>query len=198
MQVRTFSTQHPNTISGGVDFALELEQVRIARSAYAPQTTSGGSTTFGAASISVGARVIFKGGAVYVSSDAEKPAATRGRSTCEVTQINAQSWGVHDYHLISTDGGRVYGWVDLSNIEGCAQTGTAGTTNAGTQQVRSGSTAAVYHTVKKGDTVYALVNKYKTGKTVSWVINNNPGAFSRKGDARTLQIGKKLLMGYKR
>ena len=86
------------------------------------------------------------------------------------------------------------------DVLGCAQTGTSGTTNAGTQQVSSGSGSAVYHTVKKGDTVWALVNKkYKyLGKSESWVINNNPKAFSRKGDARTLQIGRKLLMGYKK
>lgn len=199
MQVRSFNTDHPNTNSGGADFSLELEQVRIAKSAYAPKKASSGST-FSAASIKVGSKVIFKGGPVYVASDAKKAAATRGRSTCKVTIINTRSWGVHDYHLISTDGGRVYGWVDFKNIEGCAQTGTSGTTNAGTQQVSSGSGSAVYHTVKKGDTVWALVNKkYKyLGKSESWVINNNPKAFSRKGDARTLQIGRKLLMGYKK
>ena len=93
----------------------------------------------------------------------------------------------------------VYGWVDKSNIEGVASTSTSGTTNAGTQQVKNGSGSAVYHTAKKGDTVWSLVNnKYKNlGKSVSWVINNNPKAFSRKGDATTLQIGARLLMGYK-
>ena len=35
------------------------------------------------------------------------------------------------------------------------------------------------------------------GSTVKWVIDNNPTAFTRKGDAKTLKIGAKLLMGYK-
>ena len=53
--------------------------------------------------------------------------------------------------------------------------------------------------VKKGDNVWTLVNKnYKElGSTVKWVIDNNPTAFTRKGDAKTLKIGAKLLMGYK-
>ena len=202
MQVRSFNTSHPNTNSGGADFSLDLVEVRIANSAYVPKKTSTTEKETAAKknpTISVGSIVVFKGGPVYVSSDAKKAAATRSRSTCRVTLISTKSWSVHQYHLISTDGKMVYGWVDKSNIEGVASTSTSGTTNAGTQQAKNGSGSAVYHTVKKGDTVWALVNnKYKNlGKSVSWVINNNPKAFSRKGDATTLQIGARLLMGYK-
>lgn len=70
---------------------------------------------------------------------------------------------------------------------------------AGTQQVSQGDGNAVYHTVQKGNTVYTLVNtNYKElGSTVQWVIDNNPDAFSRKGDPTTLKVGAKLLMGYK-
>lgn len=198
MQIRSFESDHPNTNSGGADFDMTLMQVRIAKSAYVPKKTSS-ATTKKVVEIKVGSKVVFRGGPVYVSSDATKAAATRGRSTCKVTKISTQPWSVHQYHLISTDGGKVYGWVDKSNIEGTQSTSTSGKTNAGTQQVKTGSGSAVYHTVKRGDTVWALVNnKYKhLGKSVSWVINNNPNAFSRKGDATTLQIGKKLLMGYK-
>lgn len=198
MQIRSFETEHPNTNNGGADFSMTLEQVRIAKSAYVPKKTSTGAAKKNV-TITVGAKVVFKGGGVYVSSDAKKAAATRGRSTCKVTKISTHSWSVHPYHLISTDGGKVYGWVDKANIEGVETTSTSGTTNAGTQQIKNGSGTAVYHTVKKGDTVWTLVNtKYKyLGKSVSWVINNNPKAFSRKGDATTLQIGKKLLMGYR-
>ncbi len=80
--------------------------------------------------------------------------------------------------------------------------------NVGTQQVSKGENKAVYHTVKKGDTVWTLVTKkYKTLKRDSskttnqhcnWVMNKNPKAFSRKGDFGTLQIGKKLLVGYRK
>lgn len=204
MQIRSFESEHPNTNSGGADFSMVLEQVRIAKSAYVPKPKkpkkpSTSATTSTPVPLYVGAIVVFKGGPVYVSSDAAKKAATRGRSTCKITIISTKSYSVHQYHLISTDGGRVYGWVDKSNIETTQTTSTSAKTNAGTQQVKSGSGTAVYHTVKKGDTVWTLVNKkYKhLGKSVSWVINNNPKAFSRKGDATTLQIGKKLLMGYK-
>lgn len=121
MIIRTFNTSHPNTNSGGADFEMELQEIRIAKSAYVPKTTT--ATTV----------------------------ATRAA------------------------------------------------TNAGTQQVSTGSGTAVYHEVKSGDTVWALVNKsYKhLGKTVQWVIDNNPAAFSKKGDASTLKVGARLLMGYK-
>lgn len=199
MQIRSFQSDHPNTNSGGADFSMVLEQVRIAKSSYVPKKTSAANSTKKPVTIKVGSKVVFKGGPVYVSSDAKKASATRSRSTCKVTKISTASYSVHQYHLISTDGGKVYGWVDKSKIEGTQSTSTSAKSNAGTQQVKNGSGSAVYHTVKKGDTVWTLVNKkYKNlGKSVSWVINNNPKAFSRKGDASTLQIGKKLLMGYK-
>lgn len=202
MQIRSFDSDHPNTNSGGADFSMELVQVRIAKSAYVPKKASTKEKEAAAkknVAITVGSKVIFKGGNVYVSSDAKKAAAKRGRSTCKVTKISLKAWSVHQYHLISTDGGKVYGWVDKANIEGVASTGTSGKTNAGTQQVKTGSKKAVYHTVKKGDTVWALVNnKYKhLGKSCKWVIDNNPKCFSRKGDATTLKVGSKLLMGYK-
>lgn len=201
MQIRSFDTNHPNTNSGGADFSMSLIQVRIAKSSYVPKKDNEKATAAknDTSTIKVGSIVVFKGGPVYVSSDAKKAAATRSRSTCKVTLISKESWSVHQYHLISTDGKKVYGWVDKANIECAESTGTNGKTNAGTQQVKTGSKKAVYHTVKKGDTVWALVNnKYKyLGKSCSWVISNNPKAFSRKGDATTLQIGKKLLMGYK-
>lgn len=75
------------------------------------------------------------------------------------------------------------------------------TSNAGTQQKEQKSTdSKVYHTVKKGDTVWDLVAKknapYKQyGFSCQEVMNKNPHAFSRKGDFRTLQIGKKLWVG---
>ncbi len=204
MQIRSFETSHPNTNSGGADFSMELTQVRIAKSAYVPKKESTKKKETAAKKpenieIKVGDKVVFKGGPVYKSSDAKKAAANRNRSTCKVTIINTRSWSVHSYHLISEDGGKVYGWVDKKNIEGTAATGTSGKTNAGTQQTKTGSKKAVYHTVKKGDTVWTLVNKkYKNlGKSVSWVIENSPDAFSRKGDATTLRTGRKLLMGYK-
>lgn len=204
LQIQTFDSEHDNKIWGGLRFTMKLKQVRIASSSYTPQkkppTTATAAAKIPQAVLVVGATVVFKGGPVYVSSDASKAAATRGRSTCKITIINTKSWAKHQYHLISSDGGMVYGWVDKANIEGVATSSTASKKNSGTQQVnKSKKTTAVYHKVKKGDTVYSLVTKkYKSlGKTTSWVISNNPKAFSRKGDPTTLKIGAKLLMGYK-
>lgn len=79
-----------------------------------------------------------------------------------------------------------------------------GNTNGGTQQVDKGDNEKVYHVVKKGDCVWNLVTKnYKTlgpkfptvMEKCNWVMEQNPYAFSRKGDFRTLQIGRKLLIG---
>lgn len=203
MQIQSFQRDKSYEVWGGYGFSMELKEVRIAKSAYTPKkatSTKKTTTANKSTEIKVGSIVVFKGGNVYVSSDAKKAAAKRNRSTCKVTKIVNYSWSTHKYHLISTDGGKVYGWVDKSNIEGIASTSTNAKTNGGTQQVNSKSGTAVYHTVKKGDTIWKLVNKnYKSlGKTCKWVIDNNPHAFSRKGDATTLQVGKKLLMGYKK
>lgn len=145
MQIRSLETSHPNTNSGGADFSMTLVQARIAKSAYVPKKSSTAKKEQAAkkntASIKVGEKVVFKGGSVYVSSDAKKAAATRGRSTCEVTKISTASWSVHQYHLISTDGGKVYGWVDEASIERVQSTSTSGKTNAGKQQVKTKTVA---------------------------------------------------------
>lgn len=200
MQIQSFDGDFDNKTWGGFVFSMSLKQVRIAKSSYTakkPTTTAQKADKKENPTLKVGATVVFKGGNVYKSSDATKAAAKRGRSTCKITIINSKSWSKHDYHLISKDGGKVYGWVDKANIEGVASSSTGSKENGGTQQVNKGKGKEVRHTVKRGDTVYALVNKYKTGKSCQWVIDNNPSAFSRKGDPTTLQIGKKLLMGYK-
>lgn len=142
--IQSFNTTHPNTVWGGAEFSMELIETRIAKSAYNPKkstnNTSNASNNNNASAptLKEGAIVVFKGGSVYVSSDAKKAAATRGRQTCKITKISNQSWSVHQYHLISTEKKypyNVYGWVDKANIEGTGSAGTAATTNAGTQQV---------------------------------------------------------------
>lgn len=197
LQIQSFPTTHPNTNAGGADFSMTLKEARIAKSSYTSASNKTASNSKNNPDLSVGATVVFTGGSVYVSSDATTPAATRGRSTCKITKINTRSWAKHPYHLISTDGKKVYGWVDKANIEGVTSNGKAATTNGGTQQVQSGKGTTVYHIVKKGDTVWGLVNTtYKSfGLTCQQLINNNPSAFTRKNDARTLQIGKKLWIG---
>jgi hypothetical protein len=79
--------------------------------------------------------------------------------------------------------------------------------SGGTQQVDKGENKNVYHTVKKGDCIWNLVTKqYKSLEPkyskimdkCNWVLKQNPSAFSRKGDFTTLQIGKKILIGYRK
>lgn len=71
--------------------------------------------------IEVGDVVQFKGGPVYISSMAENPTVTRGASKCKVTLKNNNA---HPLHLISEDGGRVYGWVNTEDVEGASAEGT--------------------------------------------------------------------------
>jgi hypothetical protein len=197
MQIRAFETKHPNTNNGGADFNMELVQVRIAKSAYVPKTVPMGENM----TIKVGSIVMFKGGSVYASSDAKKAAATRSRSKCKVTKISTASYSIHQYHLVSLDGKKVFGWVDKGLVLPTVTTSTSGKSNAGTQQTKSTTVkAAVYHTVKKGDTCFKLATvTYKSlGSTVDFIMKNNPKAFSRPGDATTLQVGKKILVGYKK
>ena len=75
------------------------------------------------------------------------------------------------------------------------------TNKTGTQQVKKQSKeTAVFHTVKKGDTIWDLVAApnapyKKYGLTCDDVMKMNPNAFSRSGDFRTLKIGAKLVIG---
>ena len=63
----------------------------------------------------VGDIVQFTGGGVYTSSAAHAPAHSRNQSRCKVTQIAAKAR--NQYHLISEDGGRVYGWVVSEDVK---------------------------------------------------------------------------------
>lgn len=164
MQIRSFQSDHPYTNHGGADFSMTLVEVRIAKSAYVPKKESEKEKEQAAkkeVEIKVGYTVIFKGGSVYVASDSTKPSATRGRSTCKCTKISKESWSVHQYHLQSTDGGKVYGWVDRSDIEGVVSTSTSGKTNAGTQQTKKKKVAAstASNVKKKTATVQKTVFK---------------------------------------
>lgn len=89
-----------------------------------------------------------------------------------------------------------------------APTSTAPTNHGGAQQIETGENTSVYHTVKAGDTVWGLVitgayksldPKYpKPADKCNLVMNQNPSAFSRQGDFGTLQVGKKILVGYRK
>ena len=123
MQIQSFNSRHSNKVAGGMEYDMELKQVRIAKNAY----------------------------------QAPKKSVAK---------------------------------------------------NAGTQQISKGDNEAVYHTVKKGECIWNLVTKtYKSLKRgdnndimsqCKWVMSKNPSAFSRKNDFTTLQIGKKILIGYRK
>lgn len=76
-----------------------------------------------------------------------------------------------------------------------------------TQQIDKGENENVYYTVVKGDCVWSLVitGPYKNLKPsyskpmdkCNWVMDQNPDAFSRPKDFKTLQIGKRILVGYR-
>lgn len=147
--ISSFNTTKDKSISGGANFDMELVEVRITKSAYDPSKQKAAEEKKQTINptLKAGATVVFKGGSVYVSSDATKAAATRGRSTCKIeipnsnsSPIRTESWAIHPIHLVSTDGGKVYGWVDKENIEGTGSSGTAPTTNSGTQQVTKKTT----------------------------------------------------------
>jgi hypothetical protein len=199
MQIASFSSSHPNTVANGFEFDMTLQEVRFASDSYenpdTPTSVSGISSNI--SNLQKGDTVVFKGGAVYKSSTAIKSVANRNRSVCTVSNIAKGK--AHPYHLISTDGEKVYGWVDEVNIENMPSNDTKSETSAGVQQIESDEDN-VYHTVKSGETVWQLVNKtYKSlGTTCAWVISNNPSAFSKQGDAKTLIVGSRLLMGTRR
>jgi hypothetical protein len=65
--------------------------------------------------------VQFTGGE-YVSADAAKAANTRPASRCKVTQT--ASSGKYPLHLVSEDGGKVFGWVAAVHVSAIEQTPT--------------------------------------------------------------------------
>lgn len=64
--------------------------------------------------IKKGDKVHFKGGPVYVSSDAAKPAAQRKEADCNCTIVNSNA---HPYCLTHYSGDMVCGWVNASDCE---------------------------------------------------------------------------------
>lgn len=74
-------------------------------------------------------------------------------------------------------------------------------------QASQGDNSKVYHTVVKGDCIWSLciTGPYKNLKPsyskpmdkCNWVMSQNQSAFSRRGDFRTLQIGRKIYVGYR-
>ena len=204
----SFNTKHPNTINGGCEFDMELKGLRVAAPSYVETQPLSETETVDAVAqpdpaenpvLEIGAKAVFKGGPVYVSPDASKAAAKRGRSTCTITNINQRDYAAHQYHLISDDGGNVYGWVDVTNIEGLAGDLVKPTRIIGMQQIEQGDNKNVYHLVRLGENVFDLVNEYKIyGATAEWVMENNPDAFDVPGDPQSLKADYNLWVGVRK
>lgn len=73
-------------------------------------------------------------------------------------------------------------------------------------QANQGNNSKVWHVVKKGECCWYYATKpYKNLKPTfptimkkcEWIMQQNPTAFSRKGDFRTLQIGRRICVGYR-
>ena len=147
----------------------------------------------------------YKADTILSQIEAIKKAGTlvtyNGRRAFTSMQITGFSTNVDN----SISGGYNYNMT----LQKCRIVSNAYTKDGGKQQVEKGENTDVYYTVKKGDCVAALVAEpnapYKNLKregaksgywgACNWVMEKNPSAFSKKGDFRTLQIGKKLLLG---
>lgn len=196
LQIKSFEHIYTHKNYGGADFTMTLKELKTAKSAYVKQDAT---VTTTSATPKENDYVIFLGGYVYASSDATTPSSKRSKgSKCQITKISTLSGAKHIYHLISTDckygsNKYVYGWVDANKVQSVSAY-TANLSNGGTQQVQETEKDIIYHTVKSGETIWGLVNNtYKSKKlSVSQVIEDNPQAFSTKGDPTTLQIGARL------
>lgn len=196
LQIQSFKDSYSHKNYGGADFTMTLVEIRITKSAYVAPTK----VTVTSKQMKVGDTVRFAGGYVYVSSDARYFAARRGSSTCKLTKISSLPNAKHIYHLISKDckfgsGNYVYGWVDADKVSAISTTTIPSATNGGTQQIKEAKQRnVIYHTVKKGETIWGLVNRTYKGKgfTVNKVIQDNPNAFSKPNKATTLKIGARL------
>lgn len=122
MKIKTFQGSYKGA---DADFYYDLEfkeyvklpQVKVEAKKYivvkkrdpkpVPKPATGGQ-------IKKGDKVRFKGGPVYVSSDASRPAANRGAANCNCTIVNSNA---HPIHLIYYSGDMVYGWCNRSDCE---------------------------------------------------------------------------------
>lgn len=200
MQIQSFKETYSHKNYGGADFSMTLKEIKVAKSAYVAPTETLPAVESTSKNFKLGDKVKFAGGYVYVSSVAKVFASKRGSSVCKLTKISKLSNAKHIYHLISTDckwgsSHYVYGWVDADKVSAIPSK-TAGSTNGGTQQVQETIKDVIFHIVKKGETIWGLVNKtYKSKNySVSKVIEDNPSAFSTPNKATTLQIGTRIML----
>lgn len=91
--------------------------------------------------------------------------------------------------------------IAQNNYKKKTKSKTNSKTKNGTKQVKQNKKGAVYHVVKKGENASTIAKKYKSlGCTLSFIIknNNNTKVLSKKGDWKTMRIGAKVLVGYRK
>ncbi len=92
---------------------LELDQQAAQQKPEAAEDPAESGT---AGALAAGDKATFTGGSVYASAAAGSAAATiDAPSACTVTYY--VEGALHPYHLISDDGGGVYGWVDAASVK---------------------------------------------------------------------------------
>ena len=57
----------------------------------------------------VGSKVKFLGGG-FTHPQTKKCRSRKRSFCCELTIISNEAWSIHPWHIVSTDGGKVYGW----------------------------------------------------------------------------------------
>jgi hypothetical protein len=128
----------------------------------------------------VGEVVRFLGGGVFRTANATTSTVQRGASLCKVTQ---EYNGKHPYHLISTDGGGVYGWVDAANI---ARTAVAAQPKMGVgAKVQCNNTplysnSYAYAVAKRTVTGTFTVTRYIEGRAHGVMLNDGLGWVSEQ------------------
>ena len=130
--IENFDVDYNNKINGGANFDMTLKEIRVAAKAYRTETKVVKAVTE-TIPLEVGNEVLFTGGNVYIASDAVSPASERSKSVCKLTKISQLSNRKHIYHLISTEGGGVYGWVDAKCVTELTKTTESTETAGGTK-----------------------------------------------------------------
>ena len=201
-----FHEDYTNKVNGGASFEMTLQQIKTAKSAYvatkpAVVTKTEKTTSTKTAIWKVGDKVNFKGGNVYVASDSTFAKSIRGASTVKITKISSLVNAKHIYHVISTDGRNVYGWVDATTLYKTTTVGTT-TSNAGKQQTSwsglstSSKKNIICHTVKKNESLYTLINKtYKQyNLSIDTLLKYNPNLKNRADRGYYLSKGEQIVI----
>ena len=144
---------------------------RLGQRDAAPNSPTAGVSTTPSIDFKVGDIVQFTGGGVYTSSTSVTPAHTRGQSWCKVTQTAMKAR--NQYHLISEDGGKVYGWVVSETVKVIGASSVASPASA-FQPYTVKVTANVLNIRKGAGTNYAVVGSIKN-KGIYTIVEEKSG-----------------------